>query len=181
MHRKKILELLNKHIGIDSNEQSMTQKTIDFVNTYTNCFDRELLIGHITGSAWILDNSGQFVLMMHHRKLNRWFQPGGHCDGDSDVFAVALKEALEETGVSDIQVVNESIFDLDIHTIPERKGIPEHFHYDIRFMFKANKDLPLLINEESNDLAWIELAKVKELNSEESMIRMVRKTGQITI
>lgn len=176
MHRKKILELLNSHAGHDQHEQEMTQRTIAFVNDYTNCFDRELLIGHITGSAWILDKSGQFVLLTHHRKLNRWFQPGGHCDGDCDVMNVALKEALEETGVSDIQLAKEGIFDIDIHTIPERKGVPEHLHYDVRFLFRADKDLPLLITEESNDLGWIELSKVKELNNEESMMRMVRKT-----
>ena len=176
MHRKKILELLNSHVGQDQNEQKMTQRTIAFVNDYTNCFDRELLIGHITGSAWILDKSGLFVLLTHHRKLNRWFQPGGHCDGDCDVMNVALKEAIEETGVSEIELVNEGIFDIDIHTIPERKGVPEHLHYDIRFLFRADKDLPLLITEESNDLGWIELSKVEELNSEESMMRMVRKT-----
>ena len=180
MHRKKILELLNQHKSEDINEQTMTKQAIDFVNTYTNCFDRELLIGHVTGSAWILDNSGEFVLLTHHRKLDRWFQPGGHCDGDSDVLAVALKEAIEETGVSDIQVDNESIFDVDIHTIPERKGIPEHLHYDVRFLFRADKDLPLLITEESTDLAWIALAKVEELNNEESMMRMVRKTIKTT-
>lgn len=176
MHRKKILELLNQHVGQDSNEQSMTQQVIDFVNTYPNCFNRELLIGHITGSAWILDNSEQYVLLIHHKKLDRWFQPGGHCDGDSDVLGVALKEALEETGVNDIQVAYERIFDIDIHTIPERKDIPEHLHYDIRFLFKTDKDLPLLISEESNDLAWIELDRVEALNNEESMMRMVRKT-----
>jgi 8-oxo-dGTP pyrophosphatase MutT (NUDIX family) len=176
MHRKRILELLNHHPGHDQNEKQMTQNTIDFVNGNTNCFGRELLIGHITGSAWILDHSGQFVLLTHHRKLDRWFQPGGHCDGDSDVLEVALKEALEETGVSDIKVVHENIFDIDIHEIPERKGIQAHLHYDIRFLFKADKDTPLVITEESNDLAWVELAKVEALNNEESMMRMVRKT-----
>jgi len=181
MHRKKILELLEAHVYSDVFEANMTQETIKFINTYPNCFDRELLIGHVTGSAWILDSSGQFVLLMHHRKLNRWFQPGGHCDGDSDVMAVALKEAIEETGAKDIKAVHEYIFDVDVHEIPERKGIPTHLHYDIRFLFTADKDSPLLINEESNDLAWVELSKVKELNNEDSIIRMVLKTGQIKI
>ncbi|MBA4849871.1 NUDIX hydrolase [Emticicia sp. BO119] len=179
MHRKKILELLSKHSGYNRNEEQMTRNTIEFIRAHENCFDRELLIGHVTGSAWVLDNSGKFVLLMHHRKLNRWFQPGGHCDGDSDVLAVALKEAIEETGAKDIKAVNEAIFDVDIHQIPERKGIPAHLHYDIRFLFTADKDSPLLINEESNDLAWVELSKVKELNSEDSIMRMVDKTYQI--
>lgn len=176
MHRKKILELLNQHVGHDQNEQEMIQRAIAFINNNTNCFDRDLLIGHVTGSAWILDKSGKFVLLTHHRKLDRWFQPGGHCDGDNDVLAVALKEAEEETGLSEIQTVSENIFDIDIHQIPERKDIPAHLHYDIRFLFKADKDIPLIVTEESNDLAWVELSKVEELNNEESMMRMVRKT-----
>lgn len=176
MHRKKILELLSQHKGHDHNEQEMTNRALLFINTYTNCFDRELLIGHVTGSAWILDKSGEFVLLTHHRKLDRWFQPGGHCDGESDVLAVALKEAIEETGVTDIAIASENIFDIDIHEIPERKGIPAHLHYDVRFLFKADKDLPLVVTEESNDLAWVELSKVETLNNEESMMRMVRKT-----
>jgi 8-oxo-dGTP pyrophosphatase MutT (NUDIX family) len=180
MHRKKILDLLNLHKGHDLNEQEMTQQTIAFVNTYTNCFDRELLIGHITGSAWIVDKSGQFVLLTHHRKLDRWFQPGGHCDGDGDVLAVAMKEAIEETGVAEIESTDQHIFDIDIHEIPERKGIPAHLHYDIRFLFMADKNLPLVVTEESNDLAWVELDKVAELNNEESMMRMVRKNLKTT-
>lgn len=176
MHRKKILELLDEHIWADIFEANMTQETINFINTYQNCFDRELLIGHITGSAWVVDNSEKFVLLTHHRKLNRWLQPGGHCDGDSDVLGVALKEAIEETGVSGIKPVNESIFDIDVHQIPERKGIPAHLHYDIRFLFKADKDSPLIVTDESNDLAWVELSEVEKLNNEDSIMRMVRKT-----
>lgn len=176
MHRKKILDLLNLHKSQDPAEQQMTQRTIDFVNTYPNCFDRELLIGHITGSAWIIDKSGEFVLLTHHRKLDRWFQPGGHCDGDCDVMGVAMKEAIEETGVTEIEISDQHIFDIDIHEIPERKGIPAHLHYDIRFLFRADKNLPLIVTEESNDLGWIALNKVEELNNEESMMRMVRKT-----
>jgi hypothetical protein len=65
---------------------------------------------------------------------------------------------------------------VDVHEIPERKGIPAHLHYDIRFLFTADKDSPLLINEESNDLAWVDLGKVETLNNEESMMRMVRKS-----
>lgn len=176
MHRKKLLDLLHNHTGADNNESDMKQQMIDFVNTYHNCFERELLIGHVTGSAWILDKSEQYVLLMHHRKLDKWFQPGGHCDGESDVLLVAIKEAGEETGIRDPEIVTNAIFDVDIHPIPERKGIPAHLHYDVRFLLKADKSFPLLINEESNNLAWVELSKVAELNNSESMMRMVRKT-----
>lgn len=175
MHRVKLLDLLKKQKGFDANETKMIDETIEFVQTNEDCFKRELSIGHVTGSAWIVDKSRQFVLLTHHRKLNKWFQPGGHCDGDSDVLNVAMKEAIEETGVADIQVLSDEIFDVDVHLIPQRKDIAAHFHYDIRFWFEADKNIPLVISEESNDLAWIEIAKVSELNDSESITRMARK------
>jgi 8-oxo-dGTP pyrophosphatase MutT (NUDIX family) len=175
MHRNILLDLLRKHKGFDEIEASMLAETIKFVKSNEDCFKRELAIGHVTGSAWILDKSHSFVLLTHHRKLDKWFQPGGHCDGDNDVLNVALKEAIEETGVVDIQLLSNEIFDVDVHEIPLRKDIATHFHYDIRFLFEADKSIPLVISEESNDLAWVEISKVAELNNSESITRMCRK------
>lgn len=173
--RKQLLELLEKHKPFDENEAQMLQEMIVFVKTNEDCFKRELLIGHVTGSAWIVDKTRNFVLLMHHKKLNRWFQPGGHCDGESDVLAVAIKEANEETGLVDIQPVSHHIFDIDIHLIPERKGVPAHYHYDVRFLFEADMNTPIEINEESNDVKWIDIEEVINYNNEESMRRMVKK------
>ena len=178
MHRNILLDLLKNHKGFDENESKMLAETIEFVKFNEDCFMRELTIGHVTGSAWIVDKSHRYVLLTHHRKLDKWFQPGGHCDGDKDVLNVAMKEAIEETGVVDIKVLSNDIFDVDVHLIPARKDITEHFHYDIRFLFEADKEIPLVINEESNDLAWVEISKVAELNDSESITRMGRKVKQ---
>lgn len=175
MHRKKLLDLLEKHAPIDENELKMTNETIEFVKTNEECFKRELLIGHVTGSAWIVNDARTHVLMMHHRKLNQWFQPGGHCDGDPDVLNVALKEANEETGLENLKVVDGEVYDVDVHLIPERKGIPAHYHYDVRFLIEADMDEPLIVTEESNDLAWVSLEKITEHNDSESIMRMARK------
>ncbi len=175
MHRKKLLDLLEKHNPSDSNELKMTNETIEFVKTNEDCFKRELLIGHVTGSAWIVNDARTHVLMMHHRKLNQWFQPGGHCDGDPDVLNVALKEANEETGLKKLKVVDGEIYDVDVHLIPERKGIPAHYHYDVRFLIEADMNEPLIVTEESNDLVWVSLDKIAEHNDSESIMRMARK------
>lgn len=175
-NRKQLFELLERHKPFDENEARMLNEMIAFVEANEDCFKRELLIGHVTGSAWIVDKSRKFVLLMHHKKLNKWFQPGGHCDGESDVLAVALKEANEETGVFAIQAVSEKVFDIDIHLIPERKGVPAHYHYDVRFLFEADRAIPIIVNEESNDVQWIDIKEVINYNNEESMMRMVRKT-----
>jgi 8-oxo-dGTP pyrophosphatase MutT (NUDIX family) len=175
MHRKILLDLLDKHSPIDENELKMRNETIEFVKTNEDCFNRELLIGHVTGSAWIVNDARTHVLLTHHRKLNQWFQPGGHCDGEPDVLKVALKEANEETGLKNLNVVDGEVYDVDVHLIPERKGIPAHYHYDIRFLIEGDMNEQLIITEESNDLAWVSLEKIAERNDSESIMRMLRK------
>ncbi len=174
MHRKKLLTLLEAHTPADATEEAMLQNTIQFVNQHPDCFERTLLVGHITGSAWIVDKTRTMTVLVHHRKLNRWFQPGGHCDGDSDVLNVAMKEAQEETGLF-VKPVDNRIFDVDVHLIPERKNEPAHYHYDIRFMLEADPMQAFQISTESKELRWVSLENVLMLNNSESIMRMARK------
>lgn len=176
MIRNQILLLLQAHRSIDELEQSMLQDTIQFIEQHPDCFERSLLKGHVTGSAWILNREGTHALMMHHKKLDKWFQPGGHCDGDPDVMAVAAKEALEETGVT-VEPVSMAVFDVDHHVIPENKEVPRHIHYDIRFLYRADKtadELPS--NPEAKFVRWIALEDVENYNSTPSIMRLVRKS-----
>jgi len=156
----------------------MTADTVRFVEAHADCFLRSQLSGHLTGSAWIVDPARTRTLLTHHRKLDKWLQLGGHADGDSDLRAVALREAREESGLTRLRLVADEPFDVDRHLIPERKSVPAHFHYDLRFVIEADPAEPLAISDESHDLAWVELGRVTQLNSEESMERMVRKTRQ---
>jgi len=141
------------------------------------CYFRDHLPGHITGSAWIIDKSKQFTLLTHHAKLNKWLQTGGHADGDKDILRVALREAEEESGVRNFKLLQTGIFDIDIHPIPERKDFPLHFHYDVRFLLQASMEEPLVISEESHDVAWKKIDEIGELtNQNNSMLRMAEKT-----
>jgi 8-oxo-dGTP pyrophosphatase MutT (NUDIX family) len=179
MHRNLLLNLLNKYNASDANEYQMRTACITFVMANTACFERSLAIGHVTGSAWVINSQKTKVLLMHHRKLNRWFQPGGHCDGDNDPIAVAHREATEETGLTNIKLLNNDIFDIDVHLIPATTNVNEHYHYDIRFLFEALDTDPLIINEESKNLAWVALNDVVNFNDSESIMRMTRKTTQL--
>lgn len=175
MHRNLLLQLLKNHQPSTPEETKFKQQMTEFVQENPDCFERTLLTGHVTGSAWIVDKSRQFTLLTHHRKLDKWFQTGGHCDGNWDVLKVAMREAMEETGLSNIQIISSNIFDIDIHEIPERKGVPSHLHYDVRFLLEADINQPLIISRESSDLAWVALSKVSNLNDSESIMRMVLK------
>jgi 8-oxo-dGTP pyrophosphatase MutT (NUDIX family) len=147
----------------------------EFVRTHPDCCERTCVPGHLTGSAWVVSKDGRRVLLTHHRKLDRWLQPGGHADGDMDLARVALREAEEETGLRDL-AVEGGVFDLDRHSIPARGAEPEHWHYDVRFVVRATGDESFVVSEESHDLAWREVLDVAaDPHADESVRRMARK------
>ncbi|GAB2574908.1 NUDIX hydrolase [Spirosoma areae] len=190
MYRQPLLQLLCDHTPADPTEAAMTLNIITFVEQHPTCFERSLRIGtsmpgtstapayrpgHITGSAWIVSPDRQQTLLIHHRKLDRWLQPGGHADGDPDVAAVALREAQEETVLLSLRLISSTIFDVDIHRIPARNDVPEHLHYDIRFLLEADPLEPVGSSDEVRDIRWFSIKRLPDAVHSESIIRMVRK------
>ena len=137
-------------------------------------FRRERLAGHFTASAWVVAADGARTLLTHHRKLGLWLQPGGHADGDTELPRAALKEAEEETGLPGLRI-ESGVFDLDRHWIPEHKGVPAHWHYDVRYVVRAGADEAFVVSEESHALAWRDIA---ELAQEEAADASVRRMAQ---
>lgn len=144
-----------------------------------SCFERRCTKpGHFTASALVISADNQRVLLLHHRKLNLWLQPGGHADGDQNLEFVAKKEVQEETGLTDLEVVPDSlgnrVFDLDIHEIPARKSDPVHQHFDVRFLLRCRPGSEELTpNHESNDIRWFQRDRLP--TQEASILRMVDK------
>ena len=135
-------------------------------------FLRSRLNGHFTGAAWLVSADGKRVLLTHHRKLDRWLQLGGHADGDADLCRVALREAEEESGLTNLTVETD-IYDLDRHWIPERADVPGHWHYDVRFVVHARGSEDFVVSEESYALAWRDIAKIAtDPAADESLGRM---------
>mgnify|MGYP000296601321 CR=1 FL=1 len=118
MHRQELLRLLNEHETRFMEEAGYIERAKAFVMTNPECFFREHWPIHVTGSAWVVNPSRSHVLLLHHRKHDQWFQPGGHADGDADILRVALRETAEETGLdaSHIRLVDSRVFDVDVHT-----------------------------------------------------------------
>jgi 8-oxo-dGTP pyrophosphatase MutT (NUDIX family) len=175
--REPLLTRLRSHARreLDPHEAAMAGDMIAFVMANPRCAERSLESGHLTGSAWIVDAARERTLLTHHRKLDKWLQLGGHADGDLDLAAVALREASEESGLTRLRLADTAIFDVDRHWIPERKNEPAHWHYDVRFMIEADEAEPLVITSESKDLRWVEIARMADFSTEESMLRMARK------
>ncbi len=176
MDRKSVIKSLEKYNTSHAEEKLFVSRFLELLN-HPDAFQRHHLPGHITGSSWILDQSRQYVLLVHHGTLNKWLQPGGHADGEENVLNVALREAQEETGLKHFKLLQEEIFDLDIHPIPARGGFPEHLHYDIRFLFEADRNEQVIVSDESHDVAWIALQELSVLTQDNlSIMRMVKKT-----
>lgn len=148
---------------------------IELLGEGRHAFLRERLEGHFTASAWLVDRTGSRTLLTHHRKLGRWLQPGGHADGDRDLARVALREAQEESGLHGLRV-EPAIFDLDRHWIPEHRGVPGHWHYDVRYVVRAGDDEDFVVGEESLALAWRGIQAVAaDAGADPSLRRMARR------
>jgi 8-oxo-dGTP pyrophosphatase MutT (NUDIX family) len=175
MHRAPLLALLENYTPIDTVDAACRERFVAFVASQPHCFERALEIGHVTGSAWIVDRAGARVLLTHHRKLGLWLQPGGHADGDPDVAAVAFREAHEETGLENLVHCGDGVLDLDIHRIPARGSVVEHDHFDVRFALRAMANETFVVSEESHALAWVAIDELEHFTTEPSMLRMRAK------
>lgn len=181
MHRQQLLQSLENYKTPHMEEAAMVERTRRFIVRHPNCFDRSLMPGHVSGSAWVVNPARTHVLMMHHRKLDLWLQPGGHADGDPDITQVVLKETAEETGVElrHLNLVSDAIFDVDVHTVHASVHDPRHEHFDIRFLVEIDDHLPIPGNDESHDIGWIPLDQVMRFNNARSIYRLIHKTRRL--
>lgn len=132
---------------------------------------RTCVPGHLTASALLVDAAGERALLTHHRKLEKWLQLGGHCDGEANLAASALRECREESGIEGL-VIDPAIVDLDVHPIPARKDEPEHLHLDSRFLVFAPEGAVEVVSEESIALGWIAAKDLARLGSDDSVHRL---------
>jgi 8-oxo-dGTP pyrophosphatase MutT (NUDIX family) len=180
LKRNLLLQLLDNYYPTYPEEIVFKQQMIEFIQEHADCFERSLTIGHITASAWLVNKDGKKALLMHHMKLDKWFQLGGHCDGNPDVLAVAIKEAQEESGIMGIVPVSHQIFDIDIHLIPANsRGEKAHYHYDVRFVLQVTSDEDVVQNRESKELRWITKDPASLPTRQPSLLRMSNKWLQL--
>lgn len=177
--RSPLLALLDRYNAEGPADGRQRDRIRAFVEGTAACFERSHPAGHITGSAWLVNQAGTHVLLTRHKKLNKWLQLGGHADGNPDVLSVALREAEEESGLIHVKPVSNDIFDLDVHPIPTHKNEPAHLHYDIRFALQAAGDQTFTVSDESHELAWVSVHEIERVTTEESLLRMARKWSKL--
>lgn len=167
-------------------EGAVVARIRSLIAAHVDCFDRTCRPGHVTASAWVTTPACDRFLLVHHRKLGRWLQPGGHTDGDADILSAALREAREETGLEDLRIVDggpkSTPLDLDVHEIPARYDADgaliedAHEHHDVRVLIIAEGDLTPRASLESHAVGWFAPDELASVTNEESVLRMLHKT-----
>jgi 8-oxo-dGTP pyrophosphatase MutT (NUDIX family) len=166
---------LHKYGSKHPSERVNVQACMRLLEDSPECFMRDAFPGHFTASAWTINQACDSTILVLHRKLGKWVQPGGHADGEQNLYLAARRELDEETGVAAKPCQGDDIFDVDIHCIPAAGGEGSHHHYDIRFLFFVHELSPLRVSDESRDIRWISFDDLEQYTAEQSILRMRTK------
>lgn len=176
--RRPLLALLAAHPCADEAEAADVERIAAFVAVHPDCFGKANPIAHITASAFVLDPAGR-VLLTHHKKLARWLQLGGHSDPDEhDPAATALREATEESGLTDLRfhpATGRRPIDVDAHRIPARKAEAAHDHLDLRYALCTDDPAAITLTDESHALRWFTPAEITALDVDPAFRRALAK------
>jgi hypothetical protein len=166
---------LLRYLATSSGEQRVqAQRCIDFLRGDPDCFERSNPHGHFTGSALVADWSRNKTLLVLHKKYRKWVMTGGHCDGIRDPAFTAYQEAYQESGLKRLTPFRHGhIIDINIEIVPEYNGVPEHLHYDIRFLFLASSEDEVEASDESDGIAWPDLDGLSEYSEEPQLHRLL--------
>ena len=175
-----LLKQLKAYAPYNEQETNDKEVMIKLLEKESDIFTRENEVAHFTASSWLVNKEHTKVLMIYHNIYHSWSWTGGHADGETDLLAVAMREAMEETGVKTITPVSEDIFSIEILTvdghIKRGKYVPSHLHLNVTYLLEADEAEVLHIKQDENSgVAWFTLEEALEKCSEPWMIEWIYK------
>ena len=178
-----LVDSLRRHVPADEEEARDRNRILAFVLRHERPFDRGILDGHLTGSAITVSADGSRVLLLHHRKLGRWLQPGGHGDpGETTGEEVALREALEESGIRGLALhpTAPRPLDVDVHDIPARGREPAHEHLDLRYLVVAPEGAVVAPDlAELSEIRWVPWDEIGALGPDHGLRRALARARAV--
>ena len=170
----KYIQDIKNYIPVNEQESKDKEIIVDFINKNEDVLTRKNEVAHLTSSGFIVNKNRDKVLMIHHNIYNSWGWTGGHADGDSDLLEVAIKEAKEETGITNVRPIIDDICCIDILTvkghIKKGKYVAPHLHLSVAYVLEADETEEVKVKEDENSgVKWVDIDKVLELTDEEHM------------
>src|SRR5262249_14700725 len=183
-NREGLLRALENHPAATEEEAASLVRILRFLQAPADPFARENPTGHITASAVIARPDGSEFLLVHHRKLSRWLQPGGHTEAsDPSAFDAALREAREETGIARFETpIGRTVLDVDVHAIPAHKKDPAHSHFDVRYLLTSAEGAPEHVaqaEDPDRPMRWVTLEAARAIGVDLSLARALEKATRV--
>ena len=164
-----LIKILGQVKAYDSAEAQDIARSIAFIRANPNAMNMNCEHGHVTGSALVIDPQTSRVLLHRHKKLGIWLQFGGHADFETDITQVAMREAQEESGLTDLRLVSlyndVSIpVDVEVQKIGQKGNKPAHLHYDMRYLLATDSPDQISAAEgESQDFWWLSIEEAQTM------------------
>lgn len=184
--KEKVQLILDKYLEKFPNEAEKLSLLKKYINQSTDeqITDWNNQNGHLTASAFVYCQNEDKFLVLYHRDLKLYLCPGGHVEiKDKSPLETAKRELKEETGLANLEILkicrNGIPFDIDIHLVPtnERVNMPEHYHFDFRYLFFINELKNIVLDEEEcKDYKWVSFDK---LNEDKNYGKIINKLNEI--
>lgn len=180
----KLLKDLENYQAKNIQEEKDKEAMLTFISRNKDCLLRTNLVGHFTSSAIIVNSDISKVLFIHHNIYNSWGWVGGHNDGDDDCLHVAVKEAKEETGVDNFEIVSKEIIGIDtIYVMSHIKNdvfVSDHLHFNITYLLKASETDKVEIKpDENSGVRWFEIDELDFVVDEPRMKPVYHKLLEV--
>lgn len=164
----------------DEHERRDQQAMLAFLSRNPDALERSNLVAHMTSSGVVVNKEMNRVIFAFHNLYQSWSWVGGHNDGDANCLRVAMKETMEETGVTKLKPYSNDIFMLDVVYVKNhwKKGVlvPDHLHLNVTYLLIADEDQPLIVKpDENQDVRWFSFEEALAHVSEDRMIPIYQK------
>lgn len=157
-----IIEQLKNYEPYNEQEKHDKAGILQYLEREKDVFSRNNKMAHMTASAWVVNKDRTKVVMIYHNIYDSWSWMGGHADGEEDLFAVAIKEVKEESGLNNIIPISTDIFSLEILTVDGhiKRGeyVSSHLHLNVTYLFEADeKEILTIKADENSGVEWFGL------------------------
>lgn len=175
-------EFIRNYQAYDAAEEADKASFRQFLNAFgDNAYTRDNLVGHVTVSAFVVNQKRDSVLMAYHLIYDSWAWLGGHADGDKNLLEAAVREAKEEAGISNVRVLKDVPIDIDVGAVLSHlkngKAVSAHLHYNLTYVFEADEGEHLHLKADENaGVKWIKFENIKnECHKEPHYIKIYER------